>query len=354
MYLSSAQPWFVFLVHPRDIAEFLTIPGASLLRRYSDTDEEFVQKATSNPPVVCEDVAFLGSAVRGEIVGVPRLPESLLTPDGNRAVVEAMELGVQRGARVIGLGALTAPATAGGRALLRHVPPNVTITNGNGLTAAVTYRNVLEAVAMLEPVGNAHVAVLGATGSVGHAVSHLLAEDGFALTLIGPTHERVERLLGDLLDHATAAAGLAAVADADIVLALTNDSSATITPELPREGAIVIDVAQPHNVEDDAIAEFAERGISVVRGGTVQIPGYSCARDFRLKSKRHSFACLAETYLLACEGIREHSVGRPSADYARQMAELAAHHGVAICPLELPEIAHDPVAVLSVPTYSSS
>ncbi len=357
MYLSCGQPpWFAFLVHPRDLSEFLTMPGGSLLRKYSDSDEEYVRKATSNPPVVCDDVVFMGSAVRGEIVGVPRLPDSILTPDGNRAVVDAVKLGVQRGAHVIGLGALTAPATAGGRALLRHIPAHVTITNGNGLTAAIAHRNVLEAVDALDTTGNVSVAVLGATGSVGYAVSHLLAEEGFELTLVGPTRERVERLLGDLLDHAVAGAGLAATADADIILVLTNDASATIAPQIPREGAIVIDVAQPYNIEDDAIQGFAERGVAVVRGGTVEIPGFSCARDLRLKSKRHSFACLAETYLLACEGIREHSVGRPSAGYARRMAELAASRGVLACPLELTEIgtSHDPVAALPIPAHVSN
>jgi fatty aldehyde-generating acyl-ACP reductase len=335
MYLSSNQPpWFAFLVHPRDHEEFLTMPGGSLLREYSDSDEEFVYKATSNPPVVCDDVVFMGSAVRGEIVGVPRLPESILTPDGNRAVVEAMNLGVQRGARVIGLGALTAPATAGGRALLRHLPQHVTLTNGNGLTAAVARRNVLEAAEWSPATGKARVAILGATGSVGQAVSHLLADDGFELILIGPTCERVERLLGDLLDRAVVGRGMAGAAEADIVLSLTNSPSAAIAPKVMRAGAIVIDIAQPHNVDDERVAAFADRDIVVARGGVVRIPGYSCARDFRLVSKRDSFACLAETYLLACEGIREHSVGRPSPTYAKRMDQLAVHHGVVACPLE--------------------
>ncbi|HSZ69047.1 MAG TPA: hypothetical protein VK756_01665 [Solirubrobacteraceae bacterium] len=335
MYLSSSQPpWFAFLVHPRDHEELLTMPGGSLLREYSDSDEEFVRKVTSNPPVVCDDVLFMGSAVRGEIVGVPRLPESILTPEGNRAVVDAMSLGVQRGARVIGLGALTAPATAGGRALLRHVPRHVTLTNGNGLTAAVARRNVVEAAAWSPATGNARVAILGATGSVGQAVSRLLADDGFELVLIGPTRERVERLLGDLLDRAVVGRGLAGAAEADIVLSLTNSPSAAIAPRVLRAGAIVIDIAQPHNIDDERVAAFVDRDIVVARGGVVRIPGYSCARDFRLASGRDSFACLAETYLLACEGIREHSVGSPSPTYARRMDELAVDRGVVVCPLE--------------------
>jgi predicted amino acid dehydrogenase len=335
MYLNSEPPWFVFLVHPRDIAELLKGPGGSLIRTYSDSDEEFVRKAMLNPPVVSDDVVFMGSAVRGEIIGIPRLPEAVVTPDGNRAVVEAVDIAVRRGARVIGLGALTAPATAGGRALLHHVPPNVTITNGNGLTAAVAYRNVREASRWRSSAHDARVAILGATGSVGYALSHLLAGDGFDLVLIGPTRERVERLFGDLLDRAVAASGVVAAADADIVVALTNDPSAILTPEALSSEATVIDLAQPCNVADDAIPRFSSYGITVVRGGVVQIPGYSCSRDFRLSSTSHTFACLAETYLLAREGIREHAVGYPSSAYATRMAEIADRHGVVSCPLEL-------------------
>jgi predicted amino acid dehydrogenase len=334
VYLSNSQPpWFAFLVHPRDVAEFVEMPGGTLIRRYSESDEDFIRKASTNPPVVVADVVFGGSPMRGEIVGVPRMPDAILTPDGNRAVVEAAQLAADRGARVVGLGALTAPATAGGRALLRHLPTNVTITNGNGLTAAVARENVLEASAAVGLGQHARVAVLGATGSVGHALAHLLADDGFTLTLVGPSIERVQRSFAGLLDRVRVASGPTAVAGAEVVAVLTNDPSARLTPELPDAGAIVIDFAQPHNVEDAQIGAFAARGIGVVRGGAVRIPGFASSRDFRLPSRRDCFACLAETYLLAKEGLREHSVGQPSADYARRMATLAARHGVRACPL---------------------
>jgi fatty aldehyde-generating acyl-ACP reductase len=334
MYLTSDQPpWFVFIVHPRDVAETLTMPGGAFVRRYSESDEEFVNKLEANPPVVCAEVTFAGSPVRGEIIGVPLLPQAILTPAGNRAVVDASLLAAERGAGVVGLGALTAPATAGGRALLRHVPRNVTITNGNGLTAAIAYQNAREVLALLDDDRDPRIGVLGATGSVGCALSHLLADDDFELILIGTSQARVEQLLGPLLDRAIPASGLASLMNADIVLVLTNDPSATLTADLLSPGAWVIDVAQPHNIDDAALPAFAERDVTVVRGGTVQIPGYSCSWDFRLPMRHHSFACLAETYLLAREGIREHSVGRPSSDYARRIAALAGQHGILPCPL---------------------
>lgn len=334
MYLGNQVPWFAFVVHARDLRDLMAFPGATLIREHSTSDEEFVEKLSTNPPVVLHDVLFGPAAIRGEIIGVPLLPDAMVTPDGHRAVIDAVKLAVERGSHFIGLGALTSPATAGGRAVVRHVPPKITVTNGNGLTAAVAHRNVHEVCGGRAP-GQARVAVVGATGSVGVALSQMLADDGFDLVLIGSSVARATKFLGDLADRAELAGDLAPVASADVVVTLTNDSAAHLRPEHVRPGAVVIDVAQPHNVEDSEREEFARHGVSVVRGGVVRIPGYSCKQDFRLSDRGQTFACLAETYALAKESIRETSVGRPSADYARTMAKRAGRQGIAICELDV-------------------
>jgi hypothetical protein len=41
-----------------------------------------------------------------------------------------------------------------------------------------------------------------------------------------------------------------------------------------------------------------------------------------------TFACLAETYLMAREGMREHSVGAPAPEFALRLEQVAARHGV--------------------------
>jgi fatty aldehyde-generating acyl-ACP reductase len=332
--MAGNGPWFAFIVHPRDLPELIAMPGASLVYDHSEDDEEFIAKALGNPPVVLADVVFSGSAVRGELIGIGRLPDTMLSTDAHRAVADAVDLAVGRGAPVVGLGALTAPATAGGRALLRRLPRGVTLTNGNGLTAAVIRRNVREAGLRLDLDRRPRVALLGATGSVGAALARLLGEDELELTLIGASLGRIERTLGDLLaaGHGSAST-LDALADADVVVVLTNASSARVTPGDVRPGAIVIDVAQPPNVSASDAATFAAEGVAVVPGGVVRIPGYSCRQDFGLPSPRDTFACLAETYLLAREGLRDHSTGTPSTDYALRIERVAERHGVTPLPL---------------------
>ena len=326
-------PWFAFLLHLRDMKDLYRVSGSSLIRSYSRDEQEFQAKMCSFPPVVGAEVTFGFSPIRGILVGVMRMPEEILGPQGYQATLEGLEVALQQGARVIGLGALTAPVTGSGLKLLRHMPAGTTLTNGNAYTAAVVRSTVVEVSDALGLGKRARVAVIGCTGSVGVPASYLLAEHGFDLTLVGRNVERVRNLLGDLADRATFVSGFDALRAVDIVLVLTGDPSAQLTPEQVREGSVVIDCAQPANISKSDYETFRQRGVIVVEGGIVRIPGYTCIQDLGLSSPEDTFACLAETYLFAREGIREHSVGRPSADLARRLERIAQRHGVHPRPL---------------------
>jgi predicted amino acid dehydrogenase len=334
MYLSSTPPWFCFIVHPRQASELHAMSGASLLRRYSKDEAEFIRRACCSPAMVAGEVTLRGSSVRGEVIGAVRMPETMLTRDGFRAVVEAAQLAALRGAAVVGLGALTAPVTAGGSLLLPHLPSGITVTNGNALTAVVAKENVMAALSAGRAGANT-VAVLGATGSVGVAGSRLLADEGPDLILIGRSAAQLDKRLGGLAHVATLSDDMARVADADVVLVLTSDPSARLRPQMLKQGAVVVDLAQPANVPAGEYGEFRRAGIPVAQGGIVQLPGYRCTQDFFLGGPEDTFACLAETYLMASTGLREHSVGLPSADFTQTISLLASQHHIRPRPLQL-------------------
>lgn len=334
-YLSNRAPWFVFLVHPRGMDDLYRDGTVRFVRRYSDSEAEVRAKACSLPPVVVGDAVFGSSTVRGELISVMRMPETMTDAGAARAVLEGAKVALQRGARVIGLGALTAPATGGGVTLLRHLPAGVTLTNGNAYTAAIVRHNVAEAHAALGLDRRALVAVVGCTGSVGVPTSQLLAAAGFDLLLIGRSVERARHLLGELAGCATFSGDMDDVRGADIVVLLTNDGAARITPERVRAGTVVIDCAQPANVEPATHHQFRRRGITIVEGGIVRIPGFASTYDLGLADPAEAFACLAETYLLARAGIRDHSVGCPSVEAVQRMERLAQRYGVRPRPLDL-------------------
>lgn len=334
-YITSRAPWFAFLVHPRDAGDLLRAGVGSVVRRYSSSEAEFVVKTCSLPPLVAAEICFGFSPVRGEVVVAMCLPQEIMSKLGQRAVVRGAQLAAARGAKVLGLGALASPATGGGALLLRYLPKGVTVTNGNAYTAAVVRHNVLEASTFLGRGGSCRVAVVGCTGSVGAVACYLLADAGLDLLLIGRSAERTRSLLGSLSRHAVFSGELAAIRRAHIVVLLTNDPSAKLSSDMVAPGTIVIDVAQPLNVSPENRGAFRGREVEVVEGGVVQIPGYTCTYQLNMPSRGGAFACMAETYLFAREGMREHSVGRPNVDLALHLERVALKHGIAPRPLDL-------------------
>lgn len=334
-YLTSQAPLFVFLIHPRDIVDLYLVGGSSLIRERSSSDAEFMEKMLTLPPTIVGDVTFGIGRGRGELLAVLCMPDRIMRLHGRRQLLEAVHVAAGRGTKVIGLGELTAPATMGGLALLPDLPAGITLTTGNAYTAAIARHNVIEASAELGLGARATVAIIGCTGSVGVAASRLLAAAGFELVLIGRNPERVRRELPDLAGTFFVSGDRADVSKADVVLLLTGDSSAHLTPTDPRPGSIVIDFAQPVNVRPSQYPEFLEHQVRVVEGGLVCIPGYRSSIDMRTADRKAAFACLAETYLFACEGIREHAVGQASFELAVELERVAERHGVRARPLDL-------------------
>jgi predicted amino acid dehydrogenase len=253
------------------------------------------------------------------------MPERIMLREGRLTIRRAAAVAVARGARVIGLGGLTAPAMAGGSRLLESLPSSVTVTNGNALTAAVVRRNVLEVAARCAT--GSRVAVVGCTGSVGTTTSRLLAAEGLDLLLIGRTVERARATVGQL-PGAWFSGDLRDARTCGAVVLLTNDPAATVQPSMLAPGTVVVDAAQPKNIAWNRRDQFRQRDVQVLDGGLVRIPGYRCTFDLGMTGPHDTYACLAETYLLAREGLREHSVGRPSVEAAISAERLAGKHGV--------------------------
>jgi predicted amino acid dehydrogenase len=133
-------------------------------------------------------------------------------------------------------------------------------------------------------------------------------------------------VLGDVA-AARVSGDLADAAAADIVVVLTSAPAARLAPTHVRRGGIVIDAAEPANISDEH-AQAWRGHLTVVRGGRVRIPGYHSTYDFGLENRADTFACLAETYLCAREGIAQHSVGTPDRAFAEYVDRVAVRHGV--------------------------
>jgi fatty aldehyde-generating acyl-ACP reductase len=330
---STRQPWFTFLIHPRSPRDLDRVASARFLRRYSSTEAEFLRKVRSLRPLVAGEIVFGVTSFRGELIAVPRLPAELSGGEAIRAIGEAAGLAASRGAKILGLGGLTSPATGGGHRLIRHLPHGVTLTNGNAYTAAVVCANVAEACGKLGLADPPRVAIVGCTGSVGIPTTHLLAALRLPLLLIGRNLQRLEQKFGEI-SNVEFSIDLRDLKTADVVVLLTSDPSALLSTAHVKPGSVVIDCAQPANIDEENFGAYESLGVSVCEGGIVRIPNYSCSADLGFSNPKDTFACLAETYLFARYGIAQHSTGAPSVDLAKRLWRLAERDGIAVRPLQ--------------------
>lgn len=323
----SPRGRFAFLIHPRtdpseDLALVNPLLGLVPGRLVETAMRRLPFKPWVHATVRSEDRP---DEVLGEVIAVPLTPSMLLGKD--RALVanridQGVDLAVAHGATVLGLGALTAPATAGGAKLRRRT--DIGVTNGNAYTAAVT-ATAVERIATgmaRRPV----VALVGANGSVGTAVARLVARAGVAeeLVLVGRTPASLSALAGSL--GAAWSTDMAACRRADLVVLMTSAAGAVLTSEHLGLGATVLDDTQPRNTSAALATERPD--VLLLDGGLVSTPGLRRTGYGIGVADTASFACLAESALLALADHRGHgTIGRPSLEQVDRVESLAARFG---------------------------
>jgi acetylornithine/succinyldiaminopimelate/putrescine aminotransferase/predicted amino acid dehydrogenase len=127
-----------------------------------------------------------GKRVEIWIIALPILPERLARM-GRRKVMpllsDTVELAREKGASIIGLGGFTSIVSKGGTALAES---GLAVTTGSCLTSIVAVEGIIDVARRLGvELSKSHVAIAGATGSVGRLVARLLAPHVSGLTLVG-------------------------------------------------------------------------------------------------------------------------------------------------------------------------
>lgn len=97
--------------------------------------------------------------------------------------------------------------------------------------------------------------------------------------------------------------------EADIVITVTSALDFLIEPGDLKPGAVVCDVARPRNVSRDV--SLKRNDVLVIEGGVINVPG-DVDFHFNFGFPPHtSYACMAETMILALDGRYENfSLGR--------------------------------------------
>ena len=379
---------FAFLLHPLTVRDYANIDTSLSILSDRQVARLASCVAENFDPFVIGDahvVSKTGQTAYGEFIIVPRTAEELTQMPYYEAVSEirtAVRIAQERGAKIIGLGAYTSIVTRGGLYLGDNgLPP---LTTGNSYTAVAAKQSIEAALEMTgRRLSTSCTAVVGATGSIGRAISILLSQHVERLFLIGNPARPAESkrrlvqvsveilrsiqelglqgksflkgtLAGEICDLLLAGRqdrgridwiGLAtemgrrlcvitdtrdmrqSLLEADVVITSTNVAGDLAAPEYIKEGAVVCDISRPPNVS--RAVRMSRPDIFVIDGGVVSLPGDSKISFTLDIDTGLAYACMAETMILALEHrFEDTSLGIDlDIDKVREMGWLADRHG---------------------------
>lgn len=278
-----------------------------------------------------------GAEIDGHFVGCPLTPNQLMTYPEERCyqrILATVKLAEDLGCQVVGLGAHTSVVGDAGITIAQRA--NVPITTGNSYTVGTAVTGALRAAERLgHDPAQAAAAVLGAGGSIGRACALLLADEVGQVRLCDQSPERLDAVAAEVGEAGGAQVSThtdlgQALGEADIAIAVTSAIEAVVPAEALRPGSVVCDVARPRDVSRQ-VAE-ARPDVLVIEGGVVAVPGeVEFGFDFGFPPQT-SYACMAETMILALEGrFESHSLGRQiEVEKVREITGLAEKHGFAL------------------------
>lgn len=298
---------FAFLVHPRDERD--------MIRRFPFLEKTppWFKRAIQRHfwPVTVSKVTGLtsegGEEVSGYVISIPMTAAEMLKdrPRAKKHIRRAMRLARNKGAKIVGLGALTSSLSRGGLDLVDI--PGVSVTTGHaytGYTVTEALLSQLKRASVPYTTDACTIAIVGAAGSVGSISAEILAAKGVQKLLLidierklDAVHELREKLTSrhpDLTVECTQ--DMSSLKEATGVITATNAPDALVRGSHIAPGTIIVDDAQPSDISE----ELHDRDdVLVLEAGAVHTPGISTNFNMGLAGKYDNFCCLAEVLILA-------------------------------------------------------
>ncbi len=223
---------------------------------------------------------------------------------------------------IIQLGALTTSVTDGGVWVTEQSAFRGFVNHGDSYTAAVTCQATLKALQFFDRKPSQQVvAIVGAYGVIGEAVSKLLVPEFRHAILIGRRKEKFKNLEENLAGDFETTVELK-TKYADVIVTATSHPDALLQPSHLSRDAIVVDVSQPPNLSVSVCQQRPD--VHRIDGGIVDfpvpivIPGMPPGKNF---------ACIAEVIMQAIENEQRNHVGSIDMDHLRMTEQWAQKYG---------------------------
>jgi predicted amino acid dehydrogenase len=313
---------FAFVIHPLDV-EFIHKHRSFRWTKYLP-DSLVEATAAYIPPIYLSRITggkspTTGQRIEGYLIALGATPRQMMN-HSERFTYERLNwsarLAESKGARIMGLGAFTSVVGDAGITVAHE--SDIAITSGNSLTVAATLEAAKQAVIKMgaTDLTKGKAMIVGATGSIGSVCARLLAQAIKDVVLVSIEPEKLIDLKRTIQTETPGCQVVIAThandltSDCDLIVTATSAfGQRVIDITKCKPGAVICDVARPPDINP---AEAALRpDVLVIESGEVLIPGdINFGYDIGLPPKT-SYACLAETALLAMEGrFEDYTLGR--------------------------------------------
>lgn len=207
---------------------------------------------------------------------------------------------------IIQLGALTTSVTSGGLWISEQKEFTGFVNHGDSYTAAITCKAIEKAlnISKKEP-SDTNIAIVGAYGIIGEAVSKSLVPEFQHSILIGRREKKLEELTKDLEGNYDTTTSLK-TKSADIIVTATSHTTALLNSDNLKKNAIVVDVSQPVNLAQDVCQRRPD--ICRIDGGYVDFPAKQQIPIPGIPVGK-IFSCIAEVIMQAMENEQKNHVG---------------------------------------------
>ncbi|MFP4660633.1 MAG: shikimate dehydrogenase [Halanaerobiales bacterium] len=332
---------FAFIIHPLELKDFY--------RKFSWADklpdsvlEHFIRMI---PPIKASHItgikSLTGKEIEGFFLGVTYTSKQMLTLPTDKVlkkIIKAGKKAKELGADIVGLGAFTSVVGDKGITIAKEL--DIPVTTGNSYTVATAIEGTkLAADKMGHKLKESTITIIGATGSIGRAVSLILSMDVKQINLVARNTDKLQVLKKDI-ERLNPAVEVVYTTDvgkviqqSELIISASGAVESLIDPAHLQPGAVVCDVARPRDV---AVKVGKERDdVLVIEGGIVKVPGpVNFNFNFGYPSGT-AYACMAETMMLTLEErFEDYSLGPViEIDKVRETLAMAGKHGFGLAGL---------------------
>ena len=267
------------------------------------TDEWEVGEFVVSPEYNIDGTKGYALAVRYSPIEMMNLPREKIRESILKASIFAQE---NLGVNVIQLGALTTSVTNGGLWLLNKRGYDGYFNHGDSYTAAVTCQSVERILndLSINPL-ESNLAIIGAYGIIGEAVSKILVPKFKFSKLIGRRAEKLKELSAKINGNFETTLKLDTKLS-DVIITATNHPTALLNEKHLKKNTIVIDVSQPPNLSYDVYKKRPD--VIRIDGGYVDFPKNSHI-SLPGMPKGKMFSCIVEVIMQAMENEKNNHLG---------------------------------------------